>query len=653
MPNLKRRTKSGYRRNAIGTARPFLMGLEHPMILPNQQFEMQAFTEVSGIPQEKTDATTFTMPSDTDGFELDEITTAYGGFQSQTATLTEYMDERQNTPYLAGVRRDLPVALLLPQGKNRLLSDKDDFESAILVEHGFITSDTQDDNFNTSDGDVANPNKISVNYAFHGRHRHIFKPVDLNAGEIGSGWTATKPITGVAVLEEREDGGAKSRQFFAVEDIDNALSTFTGYWVVTHSDSVPTSSAGDFINQSFTGGSVAITGQVGHRFLWFALPKDSVYDIRQGATARFSDFTQHGTLDFNGTDYYLYATIQSQADASDINGTWTFREIVGAKLWRRDKYKNWEAVVSSFGASNSNTSHSFKKLAVAGGSLITLQNKADTGSGHWVFSLDDLTADPTFVTSDEWDDETFPEDIYVKSPTEIFFVGGRHHATNGEAKILKANGPLDTSVDVVSEGYDSGVFYAIHGRGEQLVVGGGLGTDKSGSTPELQFSNDSGETWSEVFAPPGIGTGAITAVYMIAKDAFWVANARGKLRFTYDRGETWINKDSAMSSVGIGSISVLQFVEPSGADRSSFIGIVAGSTGWPNVDGSTLRVARTLDGGATWSRGGSYIAKDYAGTATTSNQLTSWLDLALADAQSFMLAGSSNNGSIATLVEYE
>ena len=108
-----------------------------------------------------------------------------------------------------------------------------------------------------------------------------------------------------------------------------------------------------------------------------------------------------------------------------------------------------------------------------------------------------------------------------------------------------------------------------------------------------------------------------------------------------------------MSSVGIGSISVLQFVEPSGADRSGFIGCVAGCNGLADVTGSTLRVARTLDSGSTWSRGGSYIGKDYAGTAATSNQLTSWLDLALADAQSFMLAGSSNNEAIATLVEYE
>ena len=554
MPNLKRRTKSGYRRNAIGTARPFLMGLEHPMILPNQQFEMQAFTEVSGIPQEKTDATTFTMPSDTDGFELDEITTAYGGFQSQTATLTEYMDERQNTPYLAGVRRDLPVALLLPQGKNRLLSDKDDFESAILVEHGFITSDTQDDNFNTSDGDVANPNKISVNYAFHGRHRHIFKPVDLNAGEIGSDWSASKPITGVAVLEEREDGGAKSRQFFAIEANNTAS--------------------------------------------------------------------------------------------------------VASKLWRRDKYKNWSDV-RTFGATTQATTHTYTKLAVAGGSLITLHGThAATGdSGHYVFSLndiDDATAEATFVTSTLWGTTTFPEDIYVKSPTEIFFVGGDNTAT-GVAKILKSSGALETPVQKGTNGALTSSYHAIHGRGEQLVVGGGLATSAATqrtatSGQILLFSNDSGETWTTLTPPSGI-VGVITAVYMIATDAFWIATAGGNLRFTYDRGKTWINKDSAMSSVGIKNINVLQFVEPSGADRSSFIGYVAGDTSTTNAGTGTLRVARTLDSGATWSRGGSYIATEVP--SGTANASTSWLDLALADAQSFILAGDKADAAVATVVEYE
>ena len=143
-----------------------------------------------------------------------------------------------------------------------------------------------------------------------------------------------------------------------------------------------------------------------------------------------------------------------------------------SKLWRRVKYKNWSDVVS-FGPTTGAATHTYKKLAVAGGRLITLHgtgvaNTATYGSGHYVFSLDDITADPTLIhfdtthTDEWWDENTQPEDIYVKSPTEIFFIGGKN-ATGGKARILKSSGALELPVQKGADGADTSCYYAIHG----------------------------------------------------------------------------------------------------------------------------------------------------------------------------------------------
>ena len=206
------RTQSNFKRNSQGTAKPFIAGLENPRLTALDQFTWQAFTEVSGLNVETTDNTTITMPSDTDGFQLVEIITGYGQLQAQTATLTEYMDETQNTSWLKGVKRSLPFSLWLPQGRGRNLSDPNDFTSGTLVDLANIQSEAQDDNFNQSEGEPGNPNKISATMSYHGRNRHT-----IRAAEFTSGPTATGAFGGAAYLTQRETNGATSVQWFLIE----------------------------------------------------------------------------------------------------------------------------------------------------------------------------------------------------------------------------------------------------------------------------------------------------------------------------------------------------------------------------------------------------------------------------------------------------
>ena len=532
---LRSRSRSALRLNAQGTARPFLMGFENPLILPSESFQMQAFTEQSGIPLEKTDNTSITLPSDTDGFTLTEVTTGYGGEQALTFTLTEYMDERQNAPYLAGVRRDLPFALWVPEGRGRQLSDPHDFTSGTLVSLATIGSLTRDDASNPSDGDVGNPNKISATGNSHGRHVHKIQQASFTAP---SGVSLASGITGVATLGGRHDLGAKTRRWFMIEDSDGTA-----------------------------------TGQ--------------------------------------------------------------------AKIHWTDTFGNWSN--NTFGAATGAGAYRYRKCIVTGGYVISLfETGVAAGSGAYVFPVATLTADPTLVTTTEWDANTRPQNVFALSPTQIFFVGG-NSAAAGVAKILCSNGPLSTPSQVDVDGAATSCYYAVHGRDNQLVVGGGTGASAATATPLIKVSDDFGATWTTAANPTGMA-GAVTAAYMISKDAFWVGTAAGDLRFTYDFGKTWHagnNKDTAIASAGLLSINDIAFVEREGSLRSEFAGYITGTTAARGATG-VLRIVRTLDGGSSWHAAGSYIEKQ---PASTSHANTIWGDLVVADTQTVLAGGGSGGTS--------
>ena len=563
---LRSRSRSALRLNAQGTARPFLMGFENPIILPSESFQMQAFTEQSGIPLEKTDNTSITLPSDTDGFTLTEVTTGYGGEQALTFTLTEYMDERQNAPYLAGVRRDLPFALWVPEGRGRQLSDPHDFTSGTLVSLATIGSLTRDDASNPSDGDVGNPNKISATGNSHGRHVHKIQQASFTAP---SGVSLASGITGVATLGGRHDLGAKTRRWFMIEDSPGTA-----------------------------------TGQA--KIHW---------------TDTFGNWSSYAFGDF----------------------------IVTAQAYR------------------------YRKCIVTGGYVITLLSlestdagitPADPKNGHYVFPVATLgTAAPTLVVrptkSDGtgwgvgvdfsgWADETRPQNVFALSPTQIFFVGGLNREagvggiTAGIARIFCSNGPLSTPSQVDVDGPAASCYYAVHGRDNQLVVGGGTGSSAATASPLIKVSDDFGATWTTAANPTGMA-GAVTAAYMISKDAFWVGTAAGDLRFTYDFGKTWHpgnNKDTAIASAGLLSINDIAFVEREGSLRSEFAGYITGTTAARGAMG-VLRIVRTLDGGSSWHAAGSYIEKQ---PASTSHANTIWGDLVVADTQT-VLAGGGSGGT--------
>ena len=211
------RTRSELRLNKQGFARGFFAGLQRPRLTPLDELEFQSFTEVSGLNLERTDDTTITLPSDTDGARLDEVITGRGALQNQTFTLTEYMDVRNNSPYLKSVKRNLPGSILVAEGRNRRLADRYDFDSAVLVDKFFIQGDTKDDSANPSEGDPGNPNKITANCTYHGRNRHVIRQVSLTEE---APTTHSVDIQGAVYIENQVEGGGTGREWFVVANAD-------------------------------------------------------------------------------------------------------------------------------------------------------------------------------------------------------------------------------------------------------------------------------------------------------------------------------------------------------------------------------------------------------------------------------------------------
>ena len=536
----RQRTRNALKRNAQGTARPFIAGLENARLTALDSLQWQAFTEVAGLNVEKTDNTTITLPSDTDGFQLDEVTTGYGGLQQQTSTLTEYMDERQNTSWIAGVKRDLPFSLWLPQGRGRQLSDAHDFTSGTLVDLVYLQSDNQDDNANPSDGDVANPNKVSVGISYHGRGRHTIRPAQftLAAGTVPNGAAITAPAVGAAYIEGREDTGSISRRWFLLE-----------------------------------------TGASGAR----------------------------------------------------------------PRIHERDIFGRWQAGANIGGTSNNDQ---VKGLYPVSGSLIA---GGAAGVSHYYIDPDDVTsatevADASFASA-----VSLPQDIYVRSNSEIFIVGGNRGVAGSKSLLVKVEDPTQAGDEIEAAGSGATGYFAIDGFGDQIVLAGGsaIGTSAGnlyGANAVIKVSNDGGDSFTTVTSPSGAK--GVSAVYQTDVDTFWIGTGDGELWFTYNFGKSFQQVNPAVS---LSTITGIEFLWPSGSEQASRVGYVTGTTGGT----FSAKVLRTIDGGNTWRGDKSYVSQEIKGDTAHANER--WFQIAVAGPQSVLIAGQQG-GTVADLtafVEYE
>ena len=97
----------------------------------------------------------------------------------------------------------------------------------------------------------------------------------------------------------------------------------TGYWTTDVFNEIPDQSDSvDFLANPITGGSAVISSQSNNQSLFFALPNDDVFSIKNGSEERIADFQRRGAITINSQTFYLYgSTTQSGVW---LDGTWTF-----------------------------------------------------------------------------------------------------------------------------------------------------------------------------------------------------------------------------------------------------------------------------------------------------------------------------------------
>jgi hypothetical protein len=211
-------------------------------------------------------------------------------------------------------------------------------------------------------------------------------------------------------------------------------------------------------------------------------------------------------------------------------------------------------------------------IDIAGDKLIVISHDAGVGGGYYYATLNSIGAPGAFTkVTTGFVAGKYPNDLYVASPREVYF------AADG-GYIYKST-DVTGGVSVLSAGdATTQNLIRIHGSDETIVAtGAGMTVVKTANR---------GVTWGTTTTAPA-ATGNGTAVVVLDKNRSWVGTSSGRLFYTLDSGETWVEKGFSGSGAG----TVYDIVFP-----TDDVGYVSHSTATP-----TARVFATWDGGADWS----------------------------------------------------
>lgn len=165
-----------------------------------------------------------------------------------------------------------------------------------------------------------------------------------------------------------------------------------------------------------------------------------------------------------------------------------------------------------------------------------------------------------------------PNDLFVLSPREVFIVG------NG-GYIYKSS-DITAGVSVINAGVATTQgLLRIHGTDEYLVAVGG------GST--VIKSLNRGQTWASTTTSPSAVATNVQAVAVLDSLRYWVGLALGRVLYTLNGGETWIEK--GFSGAGAGSVRDIVF-------PTDEVGYFSFSNNTPAAS-----LYATWNGGADWT----------------------------------------------------
>lgn len=165
-----------------------------------------------------------------------------------------------------------------------------------------------------------------------------------------------------------------------------------------------------------------------------------------------------------------------------------------------------------------------------------------------------------------------PNDLFVLSPREVFIVG------NGGYIYKSAD--ITAGVSVLNAGVaTTNGLLRIHGSDETLVATGG------GST--VIKSLNRGATWANTTTSPSAVATNVQAVSVLDPLRFWVGLALGRVLYTLNGGETWL--EQGFAGAGAGSVRDIVFA-------TDEVGYFSFSNNTPAAS-----IYATWDGGADWT----------------------------------------------------
>lgn len=215
------------------------------------------------------------------------------------------------------------------------------------------------------------------------------------------------------------------------------------------------------------------------------------------------------------------------------------------------------------------TSEEPNAAAGVGTYLVVVSN--DSGSLHYAPVADILNGVETWTeVSTGFNASGDPNAIFSLGRTRTWIVGDGGYIYFSDD--ITAGVSTQTAGDVTVEN-----LAAIHGLNKDNLVA-------VGANNAVLATQNGGVTWSAITGPAnGV---ALTSVWMRTASEWFVGAANGRLYYTRDSGQTWVEK--AFSGAGAGSVTDISFSTPT-------VGYMSHNTASP-----AGRIFRTVDGGFSW-----------------------------------------------------
>lgn len=280
-----------------------------------------------------------------------------------------------------------------------------------------------------------------------------------------------------------------------------------------------------------------------------------VLDVTYGSNVQCGDCGQAD----DGTQR-IYAVTKSSGAGSPGLPSEVVYTVDGGYTWQ-------EATITGIGANEDPIA-----IDVVGDKLVVVSRNASAAGGYYWAQINSIGVPGAFTkVTTGFVASKYANDIYVASPREVYFAadgGYIYKATDITAGVTAINAGAATTDHLTR----------IHGQDETIVA--------VGASMAIVKSVNRGATFATTTTAPN-ATGNATAISVLDKSRQWIGTSSGRLFYTLNGGETWIEKTFSGSAAGV--VRDIVFA-------TDDVGFVSHDTATP-----TARIFATWNGGADFT----------------------------------------------------